>query len=77
MEESSRQLNLKREREGTVKVTFRLTKYEYDNIKKLANYLYNEKALPRATVSSYSRAAVIKSYDDMNGPITQEAEEKK
>ena len=48
-----------------VKVSYYLKKQEHDHIQEMTNYLYKQKALPRATVATYSRAAALKMFKEL------------
>ncbi len=50
---------------GRVKVTYYLLREEAEYIKSMADYLYREKAIPRPTLGTYSRAAALKVYQEI------------
>jgi hypothetical protein len=58
-----------------IKVTYYLSRKEYEYIKAIADYLYNQKAIARPTLGTYSRAAAIKMYQEINDLLAKEKED--
>ena len=57
-------------KENSVKVTYYLSRTEYDNIRVMAHYLYDQKGISRPTVGTYSNAASLKVYQDIYNRLT-------
>jgi hypothetical protein len=61
--------------DDSVKITYYLSRIEFENILTMAKYLYDIKAIPRPTAGTYSRAAALKMYKELDNLLAKEKEE--
>jgi hypothetical protein len=59
----------------TVKITYYLPTREYVHIMRMARFLYDQKAIPRPTAGTYSRAVVLKMSQELYNLLSKEKEE--
>jgi hypothetical protein len=55
-----------------IKVTLYFSRFESDNMKVAAEYLYHLNAIPRPTLGTYARVAALKMYNEIYNMLAED-----